>query len=155
MINQINERIANSAKKQEPLINYEITRKYLIDSFRPLNEENFLALYLDKRRNVQFRRKFSSHSPHMVSIDLSELQKGLARQKPYSVIIAHNHLSGSPLPSVFDDETTEKLTAILRLNNVILDDHIIVAGNQTYSYRQAGKLEKYKRNLSLYLSDKK
>ena len=91
----------------------------------------------------------------MVSIDLSELQKGLARQKPYSVIIAHNHLSGSPLPSVFDDETTEKLTAILRLNNVILDDHIIVAGNQTYSYRQAGKLEKYKRNLGLYLSDKK
>ena len=155
LINQINERIANSTKKQEPLINYEITRKYLIDSFRPLNEENFLALYLDKRRNVQFRRKFSSHSPHMVSIDLSELQKGLARQKPYSVIIAHNHLSGSPLPSVFDDETTEKLTAILRLNNVILDDHIIVAGNQTYSYRQAGKLEKYKRNLSLYLSDKK
>ena len=154
LVSEIYARIQRNEKKNLPLTSYEVTRKYLIDSFRALKEENFLALYLDKQRNLQFRRKFSSHSAYMVNIDLSELQKALTTRKPFSVIIAHNHLSGSPMPSVFDDETTEKITAVLHLNNVVLDDHIIVAGDKTYSYRQSGKLDKYKRNISFYLNKK-
>ena len=44
--------------------------------------------------------------------------------------------------------------AILKLNNVILSDHIIVAGDKTYSYRSAGKLDKYYRNMDLYFGDR-
>ena len=100
------------------------------------------------------RKTFSSHSEYTVNIELGELQKGIAAKKPNSVIIAHNHLSGNPKPSILDDETTEKLTAILKLNNVILSDHIIVAGDKTYSYRSAGKLDKYYRNMDLYFGDR-
>lgn len=154
LINEIYNRIQNSTGKKEPLSSYDITRKYLINSFRPLKEEYFLALYLDKQRILKFRRSFSSHSEHMVNIDLSDLQKGLTTQKPYSVIIAHNHLSGSAKPSLFDDEATERITAVLNINGVLLDDHIIVAGDNTYSYRQSGKIEKYVHNVNFYLNKK-
>lgn len=153
-INKIYTRAKEDIGKNPILISYDSCRKYLIDTFRGLNEEKFLALFLNKQGVLVMRKTFSSHSEYTVNIDLSELQKGIAAKKPNSVIIAHNHLSGNPKPSVLDDETTEKLTAILKLNNVILSDHIIVAGDKTYSYRSAGKLDKYYRNMDLYFGDR-
>lgn len=153
-IEKIYRRMQSHPSQNPSLISYDVSRRYLIDTFRGLNEEKFIALFLNKQGYLVMRKVFSSHSACSVDIDLTELQKGLAAKKPYSVIIAHNHLSGSPLPSLCDDETTEKLTAVLRLNGVILNDHIIVSGDKTYSYSSSGKMDKYKRNVSLYFNKK-
>lgn len=150
VVNEIYKRIKDRPSKIPHLISYDVCRSYLIDTFRGLNEEKFIALFLNKQGYLVMRKIFCSHSEYSVNIDLTELQKGLAAKHPHSVVIAHNHLSGNPQPSEFDDDTTEKLTAILKLNHVILDDHIIVAGDQTYSYRTAGKLDRYKRTAGIY-----
>lgn len=152
-IEKIYRRMQDSPERLPQLISYDVCRKYLVDTFRGLTEEKFIALFLNKQGFLVMRKVFSSHSEFTVNIDLSELQKGIAAKKPHSVIIAHNHLSGSPSPSICDDETTEKLTAVLKLNGVILNDHIIVSGDDTYSYRTAGKIDKYRRNVNLYFND--
>lgn len=58
----------------------------------------------------------------------------------HSVIICHNHPSGSPVPSVDDVETTKRLRYLLEGMNINLLDHLIVAGEEAYSMVQHGDL---------------
>lgn len=51
----------------------------------------------------------------------------------HSAILAHNHPSGSPLPSAADHETTEKVSAALSSLGVPLLDHLIVGRGSVYS----------------------
>ena len=53
--------------------------------------------------------------------------------KATSVMIAHNHPSGSPEPSYEDTKTTELLEKLLRSVEISLLDHIIVTRNECYS----------------------
>ena len=77
----------------------------------------------------------------MVNFDLSDLVKGVISKKPHSAVICHNHLSGNPKPSYSDDVATEKIMLSLKINNVILSDHIIISGDNAFSYRSANRLD--------------
>ena len=130
-------------KHQLPTIfSYDSCKQVLIDSFKPFTEEKFVAFYLNKSGEIILRKIFSSHSDNMVNIDMSELLKGTLVKKPHSVVICHNHLSGNSKPSYSDDKATEKIYISLKLNNITLNDHIIVAGDKTFSYRASDRLEK-------------
>jgi len=54
------------------------------------------------------------------------------------VILAHCHPSGEPAPSRDDIETTRDLANALKNIGISLMDHIVVAGSQYTSLRQAG-----------------
>ena len=129
-------------KHQLPIIfSYDGCKQILIDSFKHFSEENFVALFLNKSGEIILRKIFYSHSDNMVNIDMTEFIKGVLAKKPKSVVICHNHLSGNISPSYSDDKATEKIYTALALNNIALSDHIIVAGNKTYSYRASDRLE--------------
>ena len=57
-----------------------------------------------------------------------------------SVIIAHNHPSGTVDPSTADIDVTKKVKDVLAMLNINLLDHIIVAHEQTYSMADKGLL---------------
>lgn len=56
------------------------------------------------------------------------------------IIIAHNHRSGDPQPSAADRAMTRRVSAVCELVDVRLHDHVIVAGNDCYSFRANGLL---------------
>lgn len=58
----------------------------------------------------------------------------------HSIIVAHNHPSGSLKPSDADRFFTSKLAALLLSVEVLLSDHIIVTRNEAFSMRMAGYL---------------
>lgn len=58
----------------------------------------------------------------------------------HSVILCHNHPAGIPLPSPDDVCTSIQLMDLLSGLNITLLDHIIVAGEETYSMIQHGDL---------------
>ena len=58
-----------------------------------------------------------------------------------SVIVAHNHPGGIAEPSEDDNLITQKIVNALNVVDIDLQDHIIIADNGFYSYRQQGKLE--------------
>ena len=127
-------------KKNLQIFSFDSCKQLLIDSFRGAQEEKFLALFLDKRGKIVFRKIFCSHSDNMVNFDISDLLKGALTRKPNSVILCHNHLSGSVTPSFSDDKATEQIYFSLKLNNITLDDHIIVSGDNAFSYRSSDRL---------------
>ena len=84
-----------------------------------------------------------------VSVDMIPFSRSFSNVKPYAVVIAHNHPSGNPAPSVRDDTATEKLAMLFSLNNVRLYDHLIVGATDVFSYRMDGRLDKIIRSANL------
>lgn len=62
------------------------------------------------------------------------------KDRAASIIVAHNHPSGMAKPSKRDIGTTQQLAAAGILLGVPLYDHIIVAKNEEYSFRESGLL---------------
>lgn len=58
-----------------------------------------------------------------------------------SLILAHNHPSGCPLPGEEDVACTRSLAATCRALGINLIDHVIVGANGTESLRRSGLLE--------------
>ncbi|MBI5366570.1 MAG: DNA repair protein RadC [Planctomycetes bacterium] len=67
------------------------------------------------------------------------IELALAR-KAAGLILVHNHPSGAATPSAEDDLLTRELRAAARAVDLRFLDHLIVAADGTYSYRQAGAL---------------
>lgn len=57
-----------------------------------------------------------------------------------SVVLCHNHPGGTPEPSEADLLVTREIEAVLRHLGIRLMDHIIVAGNMTYSMSLHGQI---------------
>ena len=53
-----------------------------------------------------------------------------------SVILAHNHLSGNPNPSVEDIKITKKLVNAGKILGIDVLDHIIIGDNEFRSLKQ-------------------
>jgi DNA repair protein RadC len=140
-IGEIQSRINNSNKKLPEIFSFDSCKQLLINSFRGLQEEKFGALFLDKQGKIIFRKFFSSHSDREVSVDVAELLKGTLTRKPHGVILCHNHTSGNPTPSDIDDKSTRKIYTVLKLNDIALLDHIIIANDKAYSYRVYDRLD--------------
>ncbi len=57
----------------------------------------------------------------------------LAKEKSASsVILAHNHINGLPLPSERDEEITRTLSMALESNNIHLIEHYVIANDKAY-----------------------
>lgn len=140
-LNKLISIIAEEKNKMPAIFSFDGCKQMLINSFRGATEEKFVAFFLDKRGTILVRKIFSSHSANMVNFDLTDLLKGSLSKKPHSAVICHNHLSGNAKPSYCDDIATEKIMLTLKLSNVILYDHIIIAGENTFSYRSANRLD--------------
>lgn len=56
------------------------------------------------------------------------------------LIIAHNHPSGDCEPSSYDYDSTRDLNKVLKLMGMELADHIVVSGDEYFSFREEGKI---------------
>ena len=57
-----------------------------------------------------------------------------------AIIIAHNHPSGSSVPSVEDVEVTKRIAESGKILGIPLYDHVIVAGDNNYSFQMEGRI---------------
>ena len=124
------------------IFSFNDVRQPLIDAFKKYDEEVFMAFFLDKRNKIFERKTIYGKSKVKVDIDLTDLSKQVLLAKPTAMVIAHNHLNGSCRPSDDDDKATEKIAMILSLAGVPLLDHLIVSGENVYSYYYDKRLEK-------------
>jgi len=64
------------------------------------------------------------------------------RHRAASAILAHNHPSGQTAPSGSDHRMTAHIAQALAAVGIPLLDHVIVAGERTYSFEKEGMLPK-------------
>lgn len=63
------------------------------------------------------------------------------KHRATAVILSHNHPGGDPSPSSADQQLTRKLKRILCDLDIVVHDHIIIAGPKHYSFAENGGME--------------
>ena len=116
----------------------------LPEIFSGYNHEVFFIIYLDKNNKILNTSMIDSNKKNAVLLDFTEITKGILVNKPDSIIVAHNHFSKYPKPSDADDDATKKIYTLLKLYKVNFYDHLIVSGNEVYSYYYDNRLQKIK-----------
>ncbi len=127
---------------------YQI-KNYIVEDFEGLYEEKFIMYLLDGKYRKIVGVEFDDKSISSVTAEVSDVAKALAIHNGRYAIIAHNHPSGNVEPSLIDDATTKKLSALCSLHGVDLLDHVIIHETTAFSYYQEGRLEKLKQAAAL------
>jgi DNA repair protein RadC len=102
--------------------------------------ESFTVLFLDVRnRLIAGEEMFRGTLTH-TSVYPREVVKAALAHNAASIIIAHNHPSGTPEPSAADHALTQALKQALGLVDVRVLDHFVVAGRHVYSFAEHGNI---------------
>ena len=138
-------RVAREQMEQNTLLdNPEAVREYLGLTLCGLEHEAFVALFLNNQHrlitaDMMFRGTVNQTAVYPREV-LKHALKLNAAAEMAPVILSHNHPSGHPGPSDADLSLTRTLQAVLGQVDIRVLDHIIVAGNQQYSFSQHGLL---------------
>ena len=115
-------------------------REYLRLALGGERVERFGMLYLDvQNRAIAFEIAFNG-TLTQTSVYSREIVHAAIAHHASAVVLAHNHPSGSTLPSRADEVLTQTLKACLALIDVRVLDHVIVAGAETLSMCEQGLL---------------
>lgn len=113
-------------------------KEYLQLSLCERSYEAFVVLFLDvKNRLIESVELFRGTLSH-TSVYPRELIKAALTRNAASVILAHNHPTGTKEPSDADKVLTQSLKEALDMVEVRLLDHFIVAGSEIYSFAEQG-----------------
>lgn len=149
LIGKLLDVVADEKQDETKIYRFDDIKVYLLNLFKGATAEQFCAIYLSKNERILFKEVYTDNDRNGVSVDMIPFSRSFSNVKPYAVVIAHNHPSGNPAPSVRDDTATEKLAMLFSLNNVRLYDHLIVSASDVFSYRMDGRLDKIIRSANL------
>ena len=129
--------VVSKTPAAEPVDSPTKAGRYFVPRFLYETDEVVLALLLDARRRPILCRELGRGTVDAAQISARKLAALCLERKASSVIVAHNHPSGSAMPSTEDEAFTARLAEALSVLGVELSDHIIVAGTDYVSLRES------------------
>jgi DNA repair protein RadC len=99
--------------------------------------EHVCTIYLIKDRVIHFELS-DGGAGDSVELPFRKIVQTALDNGCTSIVISHNHPSGHTKPSRADIRQTRILEQAIRPLGIALEDHVIVAGNAIFSFRQEG-----------------
>ncbi|SFY09266.1 JAB domain-containing protein [Azotobacter vinelandii] len=122
------------------LTSTSLARDYLRTKLGGYEREVFAAAFLtSEHRLIEYVEMFRG-TINAATVYPREVVKTALQLNAAAVIFAHNHPSGDLKPSGADRELTKTLKQSLALVDILVLDHIIVAGDRTMSFADSGIL---------------
>ncbi|MDZ3879026.1 RadC family protein [Escherichia coli] len=129
-------------------------REWLILNMAGLEREEFRVLYLNNQNKlIAGETLFTGNQNKLIAgetlftgtinrteVHPREVIKRALYHNAAAVVLAHNHPSGEVTPSKADRLITERLVQALGLVDIRVPDHLIVGGNQVFSFAEHGLL---------------
>lgn len=132
--------ISEELKVNTSLSSPESVKNYLQLLIGNKPYESFAVLFLDiKNRLIKSEELFRGTLNH-ASVYPREIVKAALHQNAASIILAHNHPSGSSEPSQADLTLTQTLKQALALVDIRVLDHFIIANPSVYSFAEHGQI---------------
>jgi DNA repair protein RadC len=122
------------------LSNADLVERYLLHKLILEEREVFGALWPDVKNRLIACEDIAQGTIANVIVFPREVVKSALRHNAAGAIFYHNHPSGDPTPSLEDKKMTSDLKRVLKLVDVCLRDHFIVAGAKTFSFLRHRKL---------------
>ncbi|UMM63184.1 JAB domain-containing protein [Aristophania vespae] len=123
------------------LQNEDLLIAYLVTCMARERVEQFRVLFLDKKNMLILDEIQGKGTVNQTPVYPREIARRCLELKATSVILAHNHPSGSSVPSKPDILMTQKVQQALNLIKVKVIDHYIIARTTHSSFRELGLLE--------------
>lgn len=105
-----------------------------------LVHEEMLVLFLNNRMCLITEEVVNTGNHNEVKMYKNIIISKATQNGASGIILAHNHPSGNPEPSISDARITRDLENILYQLELRLYDHIIVSKNDIFSFSKAGLL---------------
>ena len=128
--------------RHETFASTESAVSYLRALLGTQRNEVFCVLALDSKNRLIAVESVQKGSVNRTAVFPRQVVEASLKHRATAVILAHNHPGGGPLPSSADRQLTRRLKKILDDLDIVVHDHIIIAGNdQFYSFAQTEGLE--------------
>ena len=114
--------------------------KYLLTKYLGVNYELVTLILLDNKCRVLSFSKIAQGSVNSTEVNIRKMVEEIIKYNATSAIMAHNHPGGIAVPSREDIESTRMVVKALRMINVNLRDHIIIADNDFISFADSNSL---------------
>jgi DNA repair protein RadC len=109
----------------------------LMPEFGARIEEHFGVLLLDTRYRVQRTRVLTVGTLDGTCVHPRDVFREAVTANAKAIVLFHNHPSGDPTPSSEDVALTQRLQAVGELMGIEVLDHVIVANERYYSFRES------------------
>lgn len=115
---------------------FEILQPHLSD----LQTEEFWVIFLNNQNKILYKNCLFRGGIGSSVADVRIIFKTAIEHFSTGIIVAHNHPAGSLKPSQQDINITNKIKEAGKLLDIELLDHLIIAQNQFYSFKEEGIL---------------
>ncbi|MGZ5285745.1 MAG: RadC family protein [Flavisolibacter sp.] len=113
---------------------------YLQNLLRDYRHEVFAVLFLNRSNKINHFQVISEGGITGTVADPRIILKKALEEDAVSIILCHNHPSGSLKPSKADEELTWKIREAARYFDIKVLDHLIVSDDGYYSFADEGIL---------------
>lgn len=115
-------------------------RDYLRLQLSFSTEESVIVIFLDQKGGYAGEEIVARGGRSSSSLPVRRIARRALDLGAGAILLAHNHPSGSELPSRQDYEVTETLKAALGTVEIALLDHLVVTRHTVYSIREGKAL---------------
>lgn len=123
--------ILNSSKKVFAYFKFKL---------QDLPHEEFWVLYLSTACKILDEQLIGRGGNDFTPVDIRIILRFALRAKAHSMILLHNHPSGTLLPSQADKQLTAKINEAAKIMDLRVNDHLIFTDHSYYSFKDEGLL---------------
>lgn len=123
------------------ITNSQVTYSFLLSCWNKNTielQEEFKVLLLNRNNQVLGIYTLSKGGTSQTTVDIKLLFSVALKCNAHSIILAHNHPSGSLHPSDSDKKITTKIIKASKYLDITILDHIILTKNNYYSFADNG-----------------
>ncbi len=109
--------------------------------YQDLAHEEFWVLYLNAGCKLISKHLIGRGGNDFTPVDVKNIMKLALEVHATSIILTHNHPSGTRMASHADQRLTTKLVAAAQLFDLSINDHVIFTDTGYFSFRDEGLLD--------------
>ena len=138
---EFGKRFRKTAPEEKPILKDALAvGNYMIPQLEDLDVEEFWALFFNPKHEMLRRVRICRGEVSENATDPRNIMRFGVMYNASYIVTVHNHISGNPSPTKFDNMIAEKLTKAAEAVRMTLRDHIILADEQYYSFKDNTKL---------------
>ncbi|HZG58026.1 RadC family protein [Paenibacillus sp.] len=138
---ELGRRMARAELEASPIIRSpEDVSTLVMEDLRYLQQEHFVALFLNTKNRVVGRETLSVGSLNAAIVHPRELFRAAVKRSAASIICVHNHPSGDPTPSAEDIQLTHRLVEAGHIIGIEVLDHVVIGDRRYASLKERGEM---------------
>ena len=138
---ELSRRLINSVDEERPcVVNPKQVYMLVRAEYQGQKQEVLKVLLLNTRNRVLKIETISIGTLNTSVMHPREVYRVALRHNAASIILTHNHPSGSPEPSIDDIQSTEQIAEVGKIIGIPLLDHVIIGNGKYISLKEKSSL---------------